>query len=108
MDDNFIPYGCQDIKNADIEEVSQILKSDWLTQGPTIEKFEQALQAYCKVKYASAVANGTAGLHLLQLALGIKKGDCVWTSSNSFVASANCALYAGASIDFIDISKTIL
>ncbi len=98
-----IPYGRQDISEADIEEVVAVLRSDWLTQGPAIDRFETALAAYCGAKHAVAVSNGTAALHLSCLAAGLKSGERLWTSPNTFVASANCGLYCGASVDFVDI-----
>ena len=102
-----IPYGHQEILPQDIEAVTKVLQSDWLTQGPWVEKFEEAVATYCQAKYAVACSNATAALHLACLALGIGEGDIVWTSTNTFVASANCARYCGATVDFIDIcSKT--
>ena len=99
----FIPYGKQDINQADIDAVVAVLQSDWITQGPTIERFEQTVAKYCGVKYAVAVSSATAGLHIACLAAGLGKGDILWTSPNTFVASANCGLYCGASVDFVDI-----
>jgi UDP-4-amino-4,6-dideoxy-N-acetyl-beta-L-altrosamine transaminase len=102
-----IPYGRQDISEDDIDAVVKVLRSDFLTQGPEIPKFEKAIADYCSAPHAVAVSSATAALHIAVIALGIKPGDIVWTSPNSFVASANCALYAGATIDFVDIdSKT--
>lgn len=98
-----IPYGRQDISEADIEAVVEVLRSDWLTQGPTIERFEQEVAGYCGAKYAVAVSNATAALHIASLAAGLGPGDTLWTSPNTFVASANCALYCGAQADFVDI-----
>jgi UDP-4-amino-4,6-dideoxy-N-acetyl-beta-L-altrosamine transaminase len=98
-----IPYGKQDITISDIKAVEKVLKSPMLTQGPLVPIFEDNLAQFCKSKYATAVNSATSGLHLACLALGIKKGDIVWTSPITFVASANCALYCGADIDFIDI-----
>lgn len=99
----FIPYGHQSINHEDIEEISKVLVSEWLTQGPTINKFEESMQQYSGAKHAIAVSNATAALHLACLALGLKAGDYLWTSPNTFVASANCALYCGANVDFVDI-----
>ena len=99
----FIPYARQSISEADIAAVIEILKSDWLTQGPTLPRFEQTVADYCGARYAVAVSSATAGLHLAALAAGLQSGDVLWTSPNTFVASANCALYCGASIDFVDI-----
>ncbi|HAU1250226.1 TPA: UDP-4-amino-4,6-dideoxy-N-acetyl-beta-L-altrosamine transaminase [Legionella pneumophila] len=100
---NYIPYGCQDIDECDIEFVIETLSSDWLTQGPRISQFESAIANYCVVKHAIAVSNGTAALHLICMALGIGAGDLVWTTPNTFVASANCARFCGADVDFVDI-----
>ncbi|OGT94329.1 MAG: UDP-4-amino-4,6-dideoxy-N-acetyl-beta-L-altrosamine transaminase, partial [Gammaproteobacteria bacterium RIFOXYB2_FULL_38_6] len=99
----FIPYGHQSISEEDIAAVVEVLRSDWLTQGPHVTQFEKALADYCEAKHAVAICNGTAALHLACLALGIGKHDRVWTSPNTFVASANCALYCGAAVDFVDI-----
>ena len=98
-----IPYGRQDISEADIQAVVDVLRSDWLTQGPAVPRFEQAVAAYAGAKDAVAVNSATAALHIACLALGVGPGDTVWTSPNTFVASANCALYCGASVDFVDI-----
>ena len=98
-----IPYGRQNITEEDITSVVNVMKSDFLTQGPITPKFEDELKNYCKADYAVAVVNATAALHLACIALGVKKGDLVWTSTISFVASANCAKYCGADVDFIDI-----
>lgn len=100
---HYIPYGRQAISNDDIQAVIDALKSDWLTQGPTIARFEKAVTKYCDVHYATATCNATAALHIACLALGLGKGDVLWTTPNTFVASANCALYCGAKIDFVDI-----
>jgi UDP-4-amino-4,6-dideoxy-N-acetyl-beta-L-altrosamine transaminase len=98
-----IPYGKQNITQDDIDAVVDLLKSDFLTQGPTINAFEEAFAKYIGVKYAVAVANGTAALHLSNLALGVKPGDKVITTPITFAASANATLYCGGSIDFVDI-----
>lgn len=98
-----IPYGRQSISSDDIQSVVDILKSDWLTQGPTVESFERAVAAHCGAKYAVAVNSATSALHIACLAAGLGPGDTLWTSPNTFVASANCALYCGASVDFVDI-----
>lgn len=100
---DFIPYGRQDVNQQDIDAVISVLRGDWITQGPTIERFEQAVAAYCGVNYAVAVSSATAALHLACLALGLGAGDILWTSPNTFVASANCGLYCGADVDFVDI-----
>ena len=98
-----IPYGRQEITQADIDTVTAVLRSDFLTQGPTISKFEQAISNYCSVDYGIAVNSATSALHIACLALGLGPGDWLWTSPNTFVASANCALYCGAKVDFVDI-----
>ena len=98
-------YGKQIIEEDDIQAVVDVLRSDWLTQGPSVVKFEQALQNKFHANHASAVANGTAGLHLIGLALGWKAGDVVLTTPITFLASANCILYAGATPDFVDIDS---
>jgi UDP-4-amino-4,6-dideoxy-N-acetyl-beta-L-altrosamine transaminase len=98
-----IPYGRQTISQEDIDAVSTSLQSDYLTQGPTISAFESAFSAYIGSQYAVAVSNGTAALHLSVLALGLKPGQKVLTSSLTFVASANCVQYADAEVDFVDI-----
>ena len=87
-----IPYGHQHLDDNDIKAVLDTLQSDWLTQGPAIPKFENALATYCSANYGVAVNSATSALHLACLALGVGEGDFVWTSPNSFVASANCAL----------------
>jgi UDP-4-amino-4,6-dideoxy-N-acetyl-beta-L-altrosamine transaminase len=98
-----IPYGRQDINQADIDAVVSVLRSDYLTQGPAVPAFEKSVAEYCGAQYAVAVNSATSALHIACLALGVGKGDCVWTSPITFVASANCALYCGATVDFIDI-----
>lgn len=98
-----IPYGRQDINQEDIDKVVEILRSDFLTQGPVVPAFENAVAKYCGAKHAVAVNSATSALHIACLAMGIGPGDLVWTSPNSFVASSNCALYCGASVDFVDI-----
>lgn len=99
-----IPYGRQDIDDADVDVVVKTLTSDWLTQGPRVPAFENTLASYCNAKFGIAVNSATSALHIACLALGVGAGDRVWTSPNSFVASANCALYCGASVDFVDIN----
>jgi dTDP-4-amino-4,6-dideoxygalactose transaminase len=98
-----IPYGRQDISQEDINAVIDVLKSDFLTQGPIVPAFEKAVSDYCKSQYAFAVNSATSALHIACLALGVRKGDLVWTSPITFVASANCAIYCGADVDFVDI-----
>jgi len=99
----FIPYGRQDVTQEDIDAVIQILKSDFLTQGPAVPLFEQKLCDYTGAKYSVAVNSCTSALHIACLALDLGPGDTLWTSPITFVASANCALYCGASVDFVDI-----
>lgn len=103
MTDSLIPYGKQDISQADIDAVIDVLKSDWLTQGPTVPAFEDSIAAYCDANYATATSSATSALHIACLSLGVSEGDIVWTSPISFVASANCVLYCGAKVDFVDI-----
>ena len=98
-----IPYSKQNIIEEDIAAVVDVLKSDYLTQGPKTPLFEKAIKEYTGAKYSIAVINATSALHLACLALDIKNGDLVWTSPISFVASANCAIYCRAQIDFVDI-----
>ena len=98
-----IYYGHQHITNEDIEAVREVLTSDFLTQGPAIERFERSVAGYCGAAYAVAVTNATAALHIACQAAGLGKGDVLWTSPITFVASANCARYCGADVDFVDI-----
>jgi UDP-4-amino-4,6-dideoxy-N-acetyl-beta-L-altrosamine transaminase len=98
-----ITYGRQDVSEADINAVISVLRSDWLTQGPVGKLFEKNVAAYCGAEFAVATNSATSALHVACLALGVGKGDIVWTSANTFVASSNCALYCGASVDFVDI-----
>ncbi|MFL6647959.1 MAG: UDP-4-amino-4,6-dideoxy-N-acetyl-beta-L-altrosamine transaminase [Sulfurifustaceae bacterium] len=101
-----IPYARQHIDEADIEAVVETLRSDWLTQGPAVERFERSVREYCGAAHAVATCNATAALHLACRALDVGEGDVVWTSPITFVASANCALYCGARIDFVDVDET--
>lgn len=98
-----IPYGRQDIVQADIDAVAEVLRSDFLTQGPTVPVFEKVVGDYCGAHRAVAVNSATSALHLACLSLGVGSGDIVWTSPITFVASANCARYCGAEVDFVDI-----
>jgi len=98
-----IPYSTQDITEADLAAVRETLTSGWLTQGPAVPRFEAAFAAAHGAEHAVAVSSATAALHIACLAFGIGPGSRVWTSPNSFVASANCALYCGARVDFVDI-----
>lgn len=100
-----IPYGKQDITQEDIDSVVEVLKSDFITQGPAIPRFEKTVSDYCEVNYAVAVNSATSALHIACLSLGLGQGDWLWTSPNTFVASANCALYCGAKVDFVDIDE---
>jgi UDP-4-amino-4,6-dideoxy-N-acetyl-beta-L-altrosamine transaminase len=101
---SYIPYGRQDINQADIQQVIDVLQSDCLTQGPAINRFEKIVSDYCGVKYAVAVSSATAALHIACLSLDLGEKDWLWTSPNTFVASANCGLYCGAHVDFVDIN----
>lgn len=98
-----IPYGRQDISQSDINAVNEVLNSNWLTQGPVVPQFESALANHFGADYGIAVNSATSALHIACLSLGVGSGDRVWTSPITFVASANCALYCGAYIDFVDI-----
>lgn len=98
-----IPYGRQDISQADIDAVVETLQSDFLTQGPAVERFEKALTDYCGAAFGVAANSATSALHIACLALGLGPGDLLWTSPITFVASANCGLYCGADVDFVDI-----
>lgn len=98
-----IPYGKQQISQADIDAVTDVLTSDFLTQGPMVPRFEQAVAHYTGSRYGIACNSATSALHIACLALGVQQQDYVWTSPNSFVASSNCALYCGAKVDFVDI-----
>lgn len=100
-----IPYGRQSIDQSDIDAVVEVLRSDFLTQGPVVPAFESAVAKYCNAEYAVAVNSATSALHIACLALGVGRGDVVWTSPITFVASANCALYCGATVDFVDIDS---
>jgi len=98
-----IPYGRQDISQADIDAVVEVLRSDFLTQGAMVPRFEEAVAHYCGAQHGVAVNSATSALHIACLALDLGPGDWLWTSPNTFVASANCALYCGAKVDFVDI-----
>jgi len=100
-----IPYGKQEITQQDIDAVVSVLNSDFLTQGPQVPAFEKSIKEAVKAEYALAVNSATSALHIACLALGVGKGDVVWTTPITFVASANCALYCGADIDFVDIDS---
>ncbi len=100
---NVLPYGRQSIDEQDIAAVVEVLRSDFLTQGPAVQRFEAAVTDWCGARHGLAVANGTAALHLAAQALGLGPGDWLWTSPITFVASANCARYCGAQVDFVDV-----
>jgi UDP-4-amino-4,6-dideoxy-N-acetyl-beta-L-altrosamine transaminase len=99
-----IPYGKQDISQADIDAVVDVLKSDYLTQGPQVPRFEEVVSEYCGAEFGVAVNSATSALHIACLALDLGQGDWLWTTPNTFVASANCGLYCGAQVDFVDIN----
>jgi len=98
-----IPYGRHDVTQADVDAVVKVLRSDFLTQGPAVPRFEEAVAAHVGVKHGVAVNSATSALHIACMALGLGKGDRLWTVPNTFVASANCGLYCGADVDFVDI-----
>ena len=98
-----IPYGRHSVTEEDIQAVVDVLRSDFLTQGPVVPAFENAVANYCKSKHGVAVNSATSALHIACLALGLGPGDWLWTSPITFVASANCGLYCGAQVDFVDI-----
>ena len=100
-----IPYGRQEVTDEDIKSVIDVLKSDFLTQGPVVPEFEQQVCNYAGAVYGVAVNSATSALHIACLALGLKKGDVLWTTAITFVASANCARYCGAEVDFVDIDQ---
>ena len=100
-----IPYGRQSISEADIEAVVEVLKSDFLTQGPAVPAFEEAVASHCGANYGVAMNSATSALHLACVALGVGPGDSVWTSPLTFVASSNAALYCGADVDFVDVDE---
>ena len=99
----YIPYGRQDVTENDINEVTKVLRSDFLTQGPKVEEFEKNVAYEVDAKFGVAVNSATSALHLACIALGLGEGDQLWTSPTTFVASANCGLYCGATVDFVDI-----
>ena len=98
-----IPYSRQYISKHEINSVTEVLKSDFLTQGPKVPLFEKLVSKLVGSKYSAAINSATSGLHLACMAIGLKRGDWLWTSTNSFVASANCGLYCGANVDLVDI-----
>ncbi len=102
---NFIPYGRQDVSEEDISAVIKALKSDFLTQGPLVPEFEKKISKFCGAEFGVATNSATSALHIACLSLGVGSGDIVWTSAITFVASANCALYCGAKVDFLDINQ---
>jgi dTDP-4-amino-4,6-dideoxygalactose transaminase len=98
-----IPYGRQNLSEDDINAVVEVLRSDFITQGPVVPQFEKTVAAYCGANFAVALNSATSALHVACLALDVGPGDLVWTSPITFVASANCARYCGADVDFVDI-----
>ena len=98
-----IPYGKQEINQQDIDAVVEVLQSDFLTQGPQVPAFEASLTQHTGANYAVAVNSATSALHIACMALGLGEGDRLWTTPITFVASANCGLYCGAEVDFVDI-----
>ena len=100
---NKIPYGRQEINNDDVDAVVEVLSSDFLTQGPKVPAFEETVASYTGATYGIALNSATSALHIACLALGLSKGDWLWTSAITFVASANCGIYCGAKVDFVDI-----
>lgn len=100
-----IPYGRQNISDNDIDAVVDVLRSDFLTQGPVVPEFEKCIAAYCGVSFGVAVNSATSALHIACLALDVGPGDIVWTTPITFVATANCARYCGADVDFVDIDS---
>ena len=100
----YIPYGRQEVIKDDIDSVVEVLKSDYITQGPKVPQFEAKVLNYCNVEFAAAFNSGTSALHVACLSLGLGPGDWIWTSPITFVASANCGLYCGAKVDFVDIN----
>lgn len=105
MSKSRLPYGRQDINGDDIDAVCRVLESELITQGPVVERFENALAEYCGASHAVAVNSATSALHIACMALDVGPGDVVWTTPNTFVASANCALYCLADVDFVDIDS---
>lgn len=103
-----IPYGRQDVRDEDVVAVEAVLRSDWLTQGPAVPRFEAAVAERCGAAHAVASNSATSALHLACLALGLQPGDRLWTTPNTFVASANCGRYCGATVDFVDIDRDSL
>ena len=103
---HYIPYGKQNINEDDIKAINDVLRSDFITQGPKVPQFEQKLSEILDVKYSVAVTNATSALHIACISLGLGPGDRLWTSPITFVASANCGRYCGANIDFVDIEPS--
>ena len=106
VSDSFIPYGRQDVTDEDVLEVERVLRSEFLTQGQAVPLFEEVLAEYCDATSAICVNSATSALHLACLALELGSDDILWTSPITFVASANCARYCGARVDFVDIDPT--
>ena len=103
-----IKYGRQDVTKDDIAAVVNVLKSDLLTQGPIVPKFEKAVSSYTGASHAIAANSATSALHIACMALDLGAGDSLWTTPNTFVASSNCAIYCGATVDFVDIDPLTL
>ena len=101
--EDYLPYGHQLISEEDIKAVNNVLRSEFITQGPLVEEFEQAIAQEVNAAYGVVVNSATSALHLGCLSLGLGRGDWLWTSAITFVASANCARYCGANVDFVDI-----
>jgi len=108
MPNDYIPYGRQEISDKDIDAVKKVLKSDFLTQGPEVPIFENSIKNYTQAQHAIAFNSATSALHIACLALGVGEGDTIWTSPNTFVASANCGIYCGSKVDFVDINYDTL
>ena len=108
MTDKFIPYSTQDIDETDIEAVVAVLKDPFITQGPTVDRFEESVQRYCDVPHAVAVSSATAGLHVALAALGVGPGSRVWAPPITFVGTTNAALMLGADVDFVDIDASTI
>ena len=105
MNKNIIPYARQSIDKKDIKNVVSVLRSDFLTSGPIVKRFEKEISKYSNSRFSVSANSATSALHIACLALGLRKDDILWTTPITFVASANCALYCGAKVDFVDIDS---